>query len=231
MEGTTRPPYQLPPLEDAKRQYVELFGSALVMNTYLKIALLCVSLVALGLLLLNFRTQSKYANVKPLVIRIDDIGRAQAVQYDTLTYAPQGQAPELKYFLVQFVTKHFARMRATVKQQYAESLYFLDAPLADATIAHDQHDRLIDGFLTGTADEAEIQVRNVTLDDLKAAPYKAVVEFEKVYTGYGNRQERSRETDVAQITFVLRGQIPNAVIPVNPLGLTITYFRVDQAFK
>ena len=44
MEPTTAPPYQLPPLEDAKRQYVELFGSALVMNTYLKIALLCVSL-------------------------------------------------------------------------------------------------------------------------------------------------------------------------------------------
>src|SRR6266702_747909 len=83
------PPYQLPPLEDAKRQYVELFGSALVMNTYLKIALLCVSLIAVGLLLLNFRTQSKYANVKPLVIRIDEVGRAQAVQYDTLTYAPQ----------------------------------------------------------------------------------------------------------------------------------------------
>ena len=231
MEPTTAPPYQLPPLEDAKRQYVELFGSALVMNTYLKIALLCVSLVAAGLLVLNFRTQSKYANVKPLVIRIDDIGRAQAVQYDTLTYTPQGQAPELKYFLVQFVTKHFARMRATVKQQYGESLYFLDAPLADATIAQDQRDHTIDTFLTGTGDETEIQVKNVTLDELKAPPYKAVIEFEKASIGYGNRQEARHETHVAQITFVLRGQIPNAVIPVNPLGLTITYFRVDQAFK
>jgi type IV secretory pathway TrbF-like protein len=231
MESTTVPPYQLPPLEDAKRQYVELFGSALVMNTYLKIALLCVSLVAIGLLVLNFRTLSKYGNVKPLVIRIDEVGRAQAVQYDDLTYTPQGQAPELKYFLVQFVTKHFARVRATVKQQYGESLYFLDAPLADATIAQDQRDHMIDGFLTGTADETEIQVRNVTLDDLKAAPYKAVVAFEKASIGYGNRQERSRDTYVAQITFVLRGQVHNAAIPVNPLGLTITYFRVDQAFK
>src|SRR4051812_41956262 len=113
MNSTTTPPYQLPALEDAKRQYVELFGSALVMNTYLKIALLCVSLVALGLLALNFRTQAKYTNVQPLVIRIDEVGRAQAVQYDTLTYAPHGQAPELKYFLVQFVTKHFGRLRAT----------------------------------------------------------------------------------------------------------------------
>src|ERR1700680_323283 len=161
MEQMSTPPYQLPPVEDAKRHDVELFGSALVMNTYLKIALLCVSLVAVGLLLLNFRTQSKYANVKPLVIRIDEVGRAQAVQYDTLTYTPQGQAPELKYFLVQFVTKHFARMRATVKQQYAESLYFLDAPLADATIAQDQRDHVIDGFLTGTADEEEVTVTEV----------------------------------------------------------------------
>src|SRR6266567_781192 len=233
MESTSAPapPYQLPPIEDAKRQYVELFGSALVMNTYLKIALLCVSLVALGLLLLNVRTQNGYSNVKPLVIRIDEVGRAEAVQYDALTYAPHGQAPELKYFLVQFVTKHFARMRATVKQQYAESLYFLDAPLADATIGQDSRDHAIDTFLTGTADETEIQVRNVTLDDLKAPPYKAVVEFDKVLVGFGTRQERRRDTHVAQITFVLRSQIPNAVIPVNPLGLTITYFRVDQAFR
>jgi type IV secretion system protein VirB5 len=231
MELSSPSTYQAPPLEDAKRQYVELFGSALVMNTYLKIALLCVSLVAAGLVILNLRTEARYGNVKPLVIRIDDVGRAEAVQYDALTYAPHGQAPELKYFLVQFVTKHFARMRATVKQQFAESLYFLDAPLADAAIAQDQRDHAIDGFLTGTADETEIEVRNVTLDDLKAAPYKAVVEFDKVFIGYGNRQSHLRDTDVAQITFVLRTQIPNAVIPVNPLGLTVTYFRVDQAFK
>jgi hypothetical protein len=37
-------------MESAKRQFVELYGSALVMNTYLKIALVLVSLVALGLL-------------------------------------------------------------------------------------------------------------------------------------------------------------------------------------
>ena len=55
---TQVPPYEPPPIENARRQYVELFGSALVMNTYLKIALLCVSLVAVGLLALNFRTVS-----------------------------------------------------------------------------------------------------------------------------------------------------------------------------
>jgi type IV secretion system protein VirB5 len=224
-------PYQLPPIEDAKRQYVELFGSALVMNTYLKIALLCVSLVAVGLLVLNVRTQAKYANVKPLVIRIDDVGRAQAVQYDTLTYRPQGQAPELRYFLTQFVTKHFARVRSTVREQYAESLFFLDAALVDATIAQDQRSQTIEGFLTSTGDEVEIEVKNVTLENLDAPPYKAAVDFQKVYSGLGNHLERTRETYVAQITFVLLDQVPNNMVLVNPLGLTITYFRVDQAFK
>ena len=52
--GMTLPTgYQLPPIEDAKRRYVELYGSALVLNTYLKIALLCVSLVAMGMPLLD----------------------------------------------------------------------------------------------------------------------------------------------------------------------------------
>jgi len=223
--------YNPPPIEDAKRQYVELFGSALVLNTYLKIALLCVSLVALGLLALNFRTIKKYESLKPLVIRIDEIGRAQAVQYDDLTYRPQGQAPELKYFLSHFIAKHFARIRSTVKQQYAESLFFLDAGLADATIAQHQRDHAIETFLAGADDEIEVVVRNVTLDDLTAAPYKATVDFEQVSYGLGNRQERTRATFVAQLTFVLRDQIPNAMVLVNPLGLTITYFRVDQAFK
>ena len=216
---------------EAERQYVELFGSSLVMNTYLKVALLAVSVVALGLLALNFRTIRRYESLKPLVIRIDDIGRAQAVQYDLLTYQPKGPAPELKYFLTQFVTKHFARMRATVKERFAESFYFLDAALADATIAQTQRAQTLETFLRGDTDEIEIQVRNVTLDDLKAAPYKATVDFDKVYYAQGGRQEHNRETFVAQITFVLRDQIPNAMVLVNPLGLTITYFRVDQAFR
>ena len=61
-------------MESAKRQFVELYGSALVMNTYLKIALVLVSLVALGLVALNFHTASRYSDVKPLVMRIDEVG-------------------------------------------------------------------------------------------------------------------------------------------------------------
>ena len=128
-------------LENAKRQFVELYGSALVMNTYLKIALVLVSLVALGLLgaELPHRRRS-YANVKPLVVRIDEVGRAEAVQYDATAYQPQ--PPELRYFLTQFVVKHFSRIRATVQREYPDSLLFLEPALADATIAQNDQSRV-----------------------------------------------------------------------------------------
>jgi type IV secretory pathway component VirB8 len=74
-------------------------------------------------------------------------------------------------------------------------------------------------------------VRNVTLEDLKDPPYKAVVEFDRVYSAAGTHQEHMRDTCVAHVTFVVRDQVPNAAIPVNPLGLTVTYIRVDQAFR
>src|SRR5215204_5051682 len=133
-------------LENAKRQFVELYGSALVMNTYLRIALLVTGLLALGLLALNFRTQARAASIKPLVVRIDGVGRAEAVQYDASAYRPQ--APELRYFLTQFVVKHFSRIRATVQREYPDSLFFLDPALANATMGQNEQSRAIETFLT-----------------------------------------------------------------------------------
>ena len=217
-------------LENAKRQFVELYGSALVMNTYLKVALLLVCLLALGLLVLNFWTQTRYATVKPLVVRIDDVGRAEAVQYDATAYRPQ--APELRYFLTQFVVKHFSRIRSTVQREYADSLFFLEPALADATIAQNEQSRTLETFLIdATADEVDIVVQNVSLSELTKAPFKATVAFQKVLYTPGMRVERARQTYVAQVDFVVRDHVPNEFVRVNPLGLQVTYFRVDQAFE
>jgi type IV secretory pathway TrbF-like protein len=217
-------------LDDAKRQFVELYGSSLVMNSYLRIALGLVCLVALGLLVLNFRTQARYANVRPLIVRIDEVGRAEAVQYDASSYRPQ--APELRYFLTQFVVKHFSRIRATIQREYADSLFFLDSTLADATMAQNDQSRSLQTFLANpTDDEVDIVVQNVSLSELTKPPFKAAVSFQKVFYTPGTRVERERQTYVAQIDFVMREHIPNEFVRVNPLGLQITYFRVDQAFE
>jgi type IV secretory pathway TrbF-like protein len=217
-------------IENAKRQFVEIYGSTQVLNTYLKIALLLVSLVALGLLALNFHTAARFSQVKPLVVRIDEVGRAEAVSYDATAYQPK--PPELRYFLSQFVVKHFGRIRATVQREYPDSLLFLDPALADATISQNDQSRVIETFLTNpSADEIEVAVQNVSLSELTAQPFKAAISFQKVFYAPGTRHERARETYVAQVDFVLREHVPNALVRVNPLGLQIAYFRVDQAFE
>ena len=217
-------------IESARRQFVELYGSALVMNTYLKIALVLVSLVALGLLGLNFHTAARYSQVKPLVVRIDEVGRAEAVQYDASRYQPQ--PPELRYFLTQFVVKHFSRIRSTLQREYPESLFFLEPALADATIAQNEQSRVLETFVTNPAlDEIEVLVQNVSLSELSDPPFRAAVTFQKVYYSPGSRNEPNRETYIAQVDFVLRDHVPNEFVRVNPLGLHVAYFRVDQAFE
>ncbi|MGE4222275.1 MAG: VirB8/TrbF family protein [Vicinamibacterales bacterium] len=217
-------------LENAKRQFVEVYGSSLVLITYLKIALVLVSLVALGLIGLNIYTAAKYSDVKPLVVRIDDVGRAEAVAYDASRYQPQ--PPELRYFLTQFVVKHFSRVRATVQREYPDSLLFLEPALADATIAQNDQSRAIETFVTNpSADEIEVVVQNVSLSELTATPFKAAINFQKIFYAPGTRHERARETYVAHVDFALRERVPNAFVRVNPLGLQVSYFRVDQAFQ
>jgi type IV secretory pathway TrbF-like protein len=217
-------------LEGAKEQFVELYGSALVTNTYLRIALALVSLVAVGLIAVNVYTVSRYSQVKPLVIRIDDVGRAEAVQYDATAYQPQ--PPELRYFLTQFIVKHFSRLRATVQREYPESLLFLEPVLADATIAENEQSRVIETFLTNpAADEVDVVVQNVSLSELARPPFRASVSFQRLLYAPGTRQERGRQTFIAQVDFTMRDRFPNEFVRVNPLGLQISYFRVDQAFE
>ncbi len=223
----------MPPIEKdynaAKRQYVEQFGSVLVMNTYLKIAVLALSAVIVGLAVLNIETYQAFKYVKPLVIRINDVGRAEALRYDDFAYQPQ--EGEIRYFLIDFIQRHYSRMRATLRDNYARSLFFLDGRLADALIEANKKTNAIETFLSGSTEEIEVKVTNVSIQDLRTAPYRATADFEKIYYAPSTRTITKREKYVANIVFMKKDRVPNEMIPVNPLGLTITYFREDQAFQ
>jgi hypothetical protein len=240
-------------LENARRQYVELYGSALVMNTYLRIVLVLVLLLALGLVALNFRTAAAYARVKPLVVRIDAVGRTEAVRYDATDYQPE--PPELRFFLIQFIVKHFSRIRSTVERDYPDSLHFLAPRLLDATIAANDatggSGRGIEAFVRDKgASEVDVAVQNVSLSELSRTSDsdaekgsddrplyffrgKASVDFQRVTYVPGSRAEHGRQTYVAQIGFtILRPErVPNDFVPVNPLGFQVTSLHIDQAFE
>jgi type IV secretion system protein VirB5 len=228
---TTPTPKPSPAVKDfkaARSQFLELYGSIAMMNTYLKIAVLCLSLVCVGLIALDLKTYRSFKNLKPLIIRINEVGRAEAVTYDSSEY--HVQSAEIRYFLMQFVQRHYSRMRATVKENYARSLYFLEGKLADALIESNNKSKAIESFLAGQGEENDVKITNVSIEDLRTPPYHATVDFEKVYYG-ADRQESRREKYVANFVFIVKDHVPNNFIPVNPLGLTITYFREDQLFE
>jgi len=219
-----------PSFHDAKRLYLEQCGDPMVTNTYLKIALVLVSLVALGLALVDLRTIRTFQNFRPLVIRIDDLGRAEAINYHNFEYKPQDA--EAKYFLSQFSTLFYRRNRYTIQNDFSKSLYFLDGKLANGILDEYRKTDIVRKFLTNTAaPEIDIDVKKVALEELQSPPYRARVDFYMVYYSPADHSELKRDLYTANFLFVFKAQVPNELIPINPLGLTITYFREDQAFK
>jgi type IV secretory pathway component VirB8 len=52
-----------------------------------------------------------------------------------------------------------------------------------------------------------------------------------VYYSSADHSELRRDLYTANFVFVFKARVRNELIPINPLGLAITYFREDQAFK
>jgi type IV secretory pathway TrbF-like protein len=215
---------------DAKRLYLEQYGDPLVTNTYLKIALALLALVCLALALVDLRTIRTFENFRPLVIRIDDLGRAEAINYHNLEYKPQDA--EAKYFLSEFCGLYYRRNRYTIQDDFAKALHFLDGKLGDAILDAYRKDDLIRKFLTDSAAaEIDIEVKKVALEQLQNPPFRARVDFYMVYYSPADHSELKRDLYTANFVFVYKSRVPNDLIPINPLGLTVTYFREDQAFK
>jgi len=216
--------------QDAKRLYLEQYGDPMVTNTYLKIALTLVSLIAVGLLVLDLKTIKTFENFRPLVIRIDDLGRAEAINYHNLEYKPQDA--EAKYFLSQFCALYYRRNRYTIQNDFSKALYFLDGKLADGILDAYRKDDIIKKFLMNTsAAEIDVEVKKAALEDMQTPPFKARVDFYMVYYSPADHSEIKRDLYTANFVFVFKSKVPNELIPINPLGLAITYFREDQAFK
>jgi type IV secretion system protein VirB5 len=218
----------LPPIEQAARQEYEYYGSTLTTNTALKIVVVILAgvIAALGFALLW--TTNAAVHVKPLVIRVNEVGRADAIAYQDFAYKPQ--APEIRYFLTQFTINYYSRNHKTVAQRYVESLYFLDRPLFAAVDARDRRSQWLPKFLASSDDDMDVVVNNVVIEDLQNPPYRARVEFTKSFTNSAGAEIR-RENWAAEFVFRRNPDVPNQLILHNPLGLAITYFREDQAFN
>jgi type IV secretory pathway TrbF-like protein len=218
-----------PEITRAAERYLEQYGDPLVMNTYLKITILCLVAVCLALAALVFKSQKALASMRPLIIRINDVGRAEAIDYRNFQYRPQ--EAENKYYLTRWAELYFSRNRFTIERDQTDALYFLNGDVQRAVIAEEQKDKIIQTYRNdSTLPYVDVEVKNIVLDDLQQSPYSARIEFEKVYTNPADHTELKRERWTASVTYVFRENVKNNELAVNPLGLTIVRFRADQAF-
>ncbi len=217
------------PITDAGQKYLELYAEPVVTNTYLKVALLVLSVVALALLALFYRTETAALRLKPLIISVSDSGRGQVMQYDDFAKIPIDRVS--KYYLAQWAELYYGRNRATVQRDFAKSVSFFSNQLQSATIQRFQKQKILESFLLDPSQpNIDIEIRSVVLEDLRQPPYRAEIEFDKIFRAPGNIDEQRRERWTANVVYGFRDEVPNAMLLTNPLGLVITYCREDQSF-
>ena len=161
---------------------------------------------ALLVLLLELSTgwcRSVSRTLQPVFVRVDEVGRAEAVDNEALTWPNAPLHPSTKYFPRQFVSDQYSRGSATVTERWPQSLGFLERTLA--AVAHEKE---IAEFSAGLAREARA-VENLVLAR-PAEPHEAVADYGVV------RRLNARDVDPYEQT-------------TNLIGLTITYYAADRS--
>ena len=227
MATTAKP---VPEITRAAEHYLEQCGDPLVMNTYLKITILVLAVISIALAVLVYHSQMALASVHPLIVRINEVGRAEAIDYRNFQYKPQ--EAENKYYLTRWAELYFSRNRFTIERDQTNALYFLNGDVQRAVIDQERKANVIANYTKDSSlPFVDVEVKNVILDDLRQSPYSARIEFDKIFTNPADQSQLKREQWTASVTYVFRDQVKNNELAVNPLGLTIIRFRADQAFE
>ena len=210
---------------DAGREYAEIWGETVQANRKLRTLAMILggACLALAVLLLRVATVEP---PRPIVVRVDEVGRAEAVAYEAATAQADPLDPTTKYFLNRFIGDFYSRRRATVEEHWTRSLRFLSTELANATFTRDGAE--VAAMAAGTTD-TERQVEQVVLRIHPApeAPHGATADFDLVHLRDG--QETLRERWSLTLRFTFLPVIPSELVVYNPMGILLTYLQADRA--
>ena len=209
----------------AGREYAEIWGEAVRANRKLRTILIFLSAsMVLGVMVLLRIAGTEPP--KPIVVRVDEVGRAEALAYEAATAQADPLDPTTKYFLNRFVHDFHARRRATAREQWTRSLRFLSTQLANAAFQRDGEE--VAATAAGTA-ETELEVEQVVLRIHPAPepPHGATADFDLVHLR--GEQELRRERWTLSLRFEFLDSIPPELVVHNPMGILVTYLRADRA--
>ena len=136
-----------PDITRAAERYLEQYGDPIVMNTYLKVTILVLAAVSFALAALVYKSQRALADMHPMIVRINDVGRAEAIDYRNFQYRPQ--EAENKYYLSRWAELYFSRNRFTIERDQTNALYFLNGDVQRAVIDQERKDNFIQTYVEG----------------------------------------------------------------------------------
>lgn len=173
-------------------------------------------------------------------IRIDEMGRAQAIAYSDLNYSPR--EGEVRTYLTDWANYRYTVNRDTIGTKYPLNYYFLSQNLASQLMTDDNQNHLVSQVMGGQVEQSDVEVKNVTITSMSQETVQgamiargtALVAVDKLYSARYSREPR-REHWTLSVTYYLNPkQVSDQakVFPqfetINPLGLTITEFHENR---
>jgi type IV secretion system protein VirB5 len=182
------------------------------------------------------------ANRPPLTryVRIDDAGRAQAIQYSDLNYSPR--EGEIRTYLTDWANYRHTINRETIAKKYPMNYYFLSSALASQLILADNSNHLTTQVNAGQIEQSDIQVKDVTITSMTqeriagavVSRGTALMTFDLIYSPQHVQKPRT-EHWMASVTYYINpAQVSDAAKTnpqyetINPLGMTITEFHENR---
>ena len=214
-----------PEIKDAGAEYAEIWGEAIHANRHLRVISGGLAIAVLLLILVVFRIVS-VEPPRPIVVRVDEVGRAEAVSYEAMEAQADPLDPTTKYFLNRFIYDFYSRRRATVAQNWSRSLRFLSTELANASFrSESQNVALL--AAGGARDELQVSRVILRIQPNPQQPHSATADFDLVRMEMA--REVSRERWTLSLQFLFLEEIPPDLIVSNPMGIIINYLQGDRA--
>ncbi len=205
-------------------EFSDLWGELIHSGRWYRSLTVFLAVVVLVLLVVVMVQASRPAPM-PLVVRVDEVGRAEVVDYEVERSSLDQNDPVVGYFLNSFVRDHFERRHALRAERWQRSLAFMTVELQQQVYAETVEELTV---FVSALDAPEFLVENVVVRVIPQPepPYRAEVIFDRVEQ-FGPT-EIARERMTLSLQFVFADSVPAAALLVNPLGLVITFMDVQR---
>lgn len=156
----------------------------------------------------------------PAIVRVDQVGRAQVVDY--VPESIEAAGPEVHYFLRQFISWQYSRQAAVVESRWEESLWFTSADVS--TQLSEEYGDEVAEFIAGVRGDGDIVAENVTIRVLPnpSVPHAAEIAFDRARMVGGRIVESEPWSVNLQFAFT---EVTPDLLFVNPIGLVITFLE------